>query len=123
MLQLLYLTLDRDGRAWKGFDFVVNGPPVREGVHRESRERAVAGGGVVIVNWPGRPLNFEPKRAWILNMYVEPQQKRGSLARRHCPVDSFCYYQHGQRTVHPDGCVKVEAAYYSTLPGWIGHRD
>ena len=26
------------------------------------------------------------------------------------------------RTVHLDGCVEVEAAYYSTPPGWIGHR-
>jgi len=22
--------------------------------------------------------------------------------------------------VHPDGCVEVDAAYYSTPPGWIG---
>jgi len=30
------------------------------------------------------------------------------------------YYQYGQRTVHLDGCVEVEAAYYGTPPGWIG---
>src|SRR5437868_5695701 len=27
-----------------------------------------------------------------------------------------------QRTVHLDGCVEVEAAYYSAPPGWIGRR-
>jgi hypothetical protein len=26
------------------------------------------------------------------------------------------------RTVHLDGCVEVEAAYYSAPPGWIGQR-
>lgn len=41
----------------------------------------VGGGGVVIANWPGSPLNFEPKRAWILNIYVEPQHRRQGLAR------------------------------------------
>jgi hypothetical protein len=34
------------------------------------------------------------------------------------PVEPFRYYQHGERTVHLDGCVEVEAAYYS----WIGRR-
>jgi hypothetical protein len=29
-------------------------------------------------------------------------------------------YKLGQRTVHLDGCVEVEAAYYSTPPGWTG---
>ena len=36
------------------------------------------------------------------------------------PLEPFRYYQYGQRTVHLDGCVEVEAAYYSTPPGWIG---
>src|SRR5207248_7793869 len=30
------------------------------------------------------------------------------------------YYQYGERVVHLDGCVEVEAAYYSLPPGWIG---
>ena len=38
------------------------------------------------------------------------------------PVEPFRYYQYGERSVHLDGCVEVEAAYYSTPPGWIGHR-
>ncbi len=37
------------------------------------------------------------------------------------PIEPFRYYQYGERTVHLDGCVEVEAAYYSA-PGWIGRR-
>ena len=36
------------------------------------------------------------------------------------PVEPFRYYQYGERTVHLDGCVEVEAAYYGAPPGWIG---
>ena len=36
------------------------------------------------------------------------------------PLEPFRYYQYGQRTVHLDGCVEVEAAYYGAPPGWIG---
>jgi hypothetical protein len=36
------------------------------------------------------------------------------------PLEPFRYYQYGERTVHLDGCVEVEAAYYSAPPGWIG---
>lgn len=36
------------------------------------------------------------------------------------PLEPFRYYQFGKRTVHLDGCVEVDAAYYSVPPGWIG---
>jgi transposase len=36
------------------------------------------------------------------------------------PLEPFRYYRHGLRVVHLDGCVEVEAAYYSLPPGWIG---
>jgi transposase len=36
------------------------------------------------------------------------------------PIEPFRYYQYSERVVHLDGCVEVEAAYYSTPPGWIG---
>src|SRR5712691_5336124 len=36
------------------------------------------------------------------------------------PLEPFRYYQHGQRVVHLDGCIEVEAAYYGLPPGWIG---
>jgi len=38
------------------------------------------------------------------------------------PVEPFRYYQYGERTVHLDGCVEVEAAFYSAPPGWISRR-
>ena len=38
------------------------------------------------------------------------------------PVEPFRYYQYGERTVHLDGCVEVEAAYYGAPPGWISRR-
>jgi transposase len=37
------------------------------------------------------------------------------------PLEPFRYDQFGDRTVHLDGCVEVDAAYYSAPPGWIGH--
>ena len=36
------------------------------------------------------------------------------------PIEPFRYYHYGERIVHLDGCVEVEAAYYSVPPGWIG---
>jgi transposase len=38
------------------------------------------------------------------------------------PLEPFRFYQYGQRVVHLDGCVEVEAAYYGAPPGWIGRR-
>ena len=38
------------------------------------------------------------------------------------PVEPFRYYRYSDRTVHLDGCVEVEAAYYGAPPGWIGRR-
>jgi hypothetical protein len=38
------------------------------------------------------------------------------------PLEPFRYYRFGVRTVHLDGCVEIDAAYYSVPPGWIGRR-
>lgn len=38
------------------------------------------------------------------------------------PLEPFRYYKFGKRTVHPDGCVEIDAAYYSVPPGWLGHE-
>jgi hypothetical protein len=38
------------------------------------------------------------------------------------PVEPFRYYSFGKRTVHLDGCVEIEAAYYAPPPGWIGRE-
>lgn len=52
------------------------------GLLAESDGIIAGGGGVVIADWPGSPLNFGPRRAWILNIYVEPAYRRRGLARR-----------------------------------------
>jgi transposase len=38
------------------------------------------------------------------------------------PLEPLRYYQYGERMVHLDGCVEVEAAYYGAPPGWIGRH-
>ncbi|HZM08595.1 MAG TPA: IS21 family transposase, partial [Candidatus Limnocylindrales bacterium] len=38
------------------------------------------------------------------------------------PIEAFRYYQYGKRKVNLDGCVEVDAAYYSAPPGWIGQE-
>src|ERR1700687_4645005 len=38
------------------------------------------------------------------------------------PIEPFRYYQYGKRKVNLDGCVEVDAAYYSAPPGWIGQE-
>ena len=50
-------------------------------------------------------------------MFAEEQPALGPL-----PLEPFRYYRFGVRTVHLDGCVEVEAAYYGAPPGWIGRR-
>ena len=47
-----------------------------------SEARVVAGGGIVIANWPGYPGESLAKRAWILNMYTEPDARRLGLAKQ-----------------------------------------
>jgi hypothetical protein len=36
------------------------------------------------------------------------------------PLEPFRFYQYGERIVHLDGCIEVDAAFYSVPPGWIG---
>jgi transposase len=38
------------------------------------------------------------------------------------PLEPFRFYQFGERSVNLDGCVEVDAAYYSAPPGWIGRH-
>ncbi len=53
----------------------------------------------------------------VAAMFAEEQPALGPL-----PLEPFRYYRYGERTVHLDGCVEVEAAYYGAPPGWIGQR-
>ena len=43
----------------------------------------VAGGGLIVHEWPARPGNpSDPRRAYILNVYTEPDHRKRGLARR-----------------------------------------
>jgi transposase len=64
--------------------------------------------------WADTRIHGTTKRQ-VAAMFVE---EKPFLLR--LPLEPFRYYQYGERVVHLDGCVEVEAAYYSTPPGWIG---
>lgn len=51
------------------------------GLFAERAGEVVGGGGILIADWPGSPMNFEPSRAWILNIYVEPHERRKGFAQ------------------------------------------
>ncbi len=42
----------------------------------------VAGGGLLVYEWPGNPHDARSRRAYILNVYTEPEYRRRGLARR-----------------------------------------
>ena len=44
--------------------------------------QVIGGGGIVIADWPGYPGEHRAKRAWILNMYTEPEARRTGVAKR-----------------------------------------
>lgn len=44
--------------------------------------RIVAGGGLIVYEWPTRPGDPNTHRAYILNVYTEPEYRRRGLARR-----------------------------------------
>jgi hypothetical protein len=66
--------------------------------------------------WADTRIHGTTKRQ-VAAMFAEERPALGSL-----PVEPFRYYRFGERTVHLDGCVEVEAAYYGVPPGWIGQR-
>lgn len=65
-------------------------------------------------NWADTRIHGTTKRQ-VAAMFAEEKPSLLPL-----PLEPFRYYQFGERTVHLDGCVEVEAAYYSAPPGWIG---
>jgi transposase len=67
-------------------------------------------------NWADKRIHGTTKRQ-VAAMFAEEKPALQVL-----PVEPFRYYQYGDRSVHPDGCVEVEAAYYSAPPGWIGRQ-
>jgi hypothetical protein len=59
---------------------------LRSGAYRawlaeDANAHIVAGGGIVVADWPGYPGESLAKRAWILNMYTEPEARSHGLAK------------------------------------------
>ena len=67
-------------------------------------------------HWADTRIHGTTKRQ-VATMFAEERPALGPL-----PLEPFRYYRFGERTVHLDGCVEVDAAYYGAPPGWIGHR-
>ena len=67
-------------------------------------------------HWADTRIHGTTKRQ-VAAMFAEEKPALQML-----PIEPFRYYQYGERAVHLDGCVEVEAAYYSAPPGWIGRR-
>jgi GNAT superfamily N-acetyltransferase len=44
--------------------------------------RVAAGGGLILHEWPATPRNTDTQRAYILNMYTEPEYRKRGIARR-----------------------------------------
>jgi transposase len=66
--------------------------------------------------WADTRIHGTTKRQ-VATMFAEEKP-----ALRPLPLEPFRYYEYGTRSVHMDGCVEVEAAYYSAPPGWIGRQ-
>lgn len=67
-------------------------------------------------NWADTRIHGTTKRQ-VAAMFAEEKPHLLPL-----PVEPFRYYQFGNRTVHLDGSVEVDGAYYHLPPGHIGRR-
>jgi len=67
--------------------------------------------------WADTRIHGRTKRQ-VAAMFAEEKPLLQTL-----PVEPFRYYQYGERTVHIDGCVEVEAAYYGAPPAGSGGRS
>jgi hypothetical protein len=66
--------------------------------------------------WADTRIHGRTKRQ-VAVMFAEEKPALQTL-----PLEPFRYYRYGERTVHLDGCVEVEAAYYGAPPGWLGRQ-
>ena len=105
---------DRKGKVESGVGHAQKTP--LKGLRFEGLEEAQAYLDRWEERWADTRIHGTTKRQ-VAAMFAE---ERPSLLP--LPVEPFRYYQYGERTVHLDGCVEVEAAYYGAPPGWIGRR-
>jgi transposase len=105
---------DRKGKVESGVGHAQRTP--LKGLRFESLEAAQSYLDRWEQNWADTRIHGTTKRQ-VAAMFAEEKPALLPL-----PLEPFRYYQYGQRTVHLDGCVEVEAAYYGAPPGWIGRR-
>ena len=105
---------DRKGKVESGVGHAKKTP--LKGKRFESLEEAQAYLDHWEERWADTRIHGTTKRQ-VAAMFAEEKPFLQPL-----PLEPFRYYQYGDRTVHIDGCVEVDAAYYGAPPGWIG-RD
>ena len=105
---------DRKGKVEAGVGHAKKTP--LRGLRFESLDAAQAYLDRWEMHWADTRIHGTTKRQ-VAAMFAEEQPALGPL-----PLEPFRYYRFGVRTVHLDGCVEIEAAYYGTPPGWIGRR-
>ena len=105
---------DRKGKVERGVGHAKNTP--LKGLRFESLEEAQTYLDHWEARWADTRIHGTTKRQ-VAVMFAEEKSALLPL-----PVEPFRYYQYGDRTVHLDGCVEVEAAYYGAPPGWVGRR-
>ena len=103
---------DRKGKVEAGVGHAQK-TPLRACASRRSRPRRrtwIAGR----TRWADTRIHGTTKRQ-VAVMFAEERPALGPL-----PLEPFRYYRFGERTVHLNGCVEVEGAYYGAPPGWLG---
>jgi transposase len=103
---------DRKGKVESGVGHAQKTP--LKGLRFESLEEAQAYLDRWEERWADTRIHGTTKRQ-VAAMFAEEKPFLLPL-----PLEPFRYYQYGERIVHLDGCVEVEAAYYGAPPGWIG---
>lgn len=105
---------DRKGKVESGVAHAQKTP--LKGKRFESLEEAQAYLDHWEEHWADTRIHGRTKRQ-VAAMFAEEKPLLQQL-----PLEPFRYYQYGKRTVHIDGCVEVDAAYYGAPPGWIGRQ-
>jgi transposase len=105
---------DRKGKVESGVGHAQKTP--LKGLRFESLEEAQAYLDHWEERWADTRIHGTTKRQ-VAAMFAEERPALLPL-----PLEPFRYYQYGERTVHLDGCVEVDAAYYGAPPGWIGRQ-
>ena len=103
---------DRKGKVESGVGHAQRTP--LKGLRFETLEEAQAHLDHWEQRWADTRIHGTTKRQ-VAAMFAEEKPTLLPL-----PLEPFRYYQYGERIVHLDGCVEVEAAYYGAPPGWIG---